>query len=162
MPLQSTILRGNTRLEQAVSGGPAVKRSPPPDDIDAVRRIQKALVALGVSTLPMSFPNGPTQEPDGKFGDEIFGAVINFQKRVFPTSLMEWDGRAGKKTLEKMDDLLPKDAAQPTPLKTFIISMMYACSAGSLMETWSRSMATHRCSGSSPAPLLAVWRIPAT
>jgi peptidoglycan hydrolase-like protein with peptidoglycan-binding domain len=124
MPLQSDILKGSVRLEQTMAGGPPVKRYPPADDPDAVGRIQKALVALGVSPMPRSFPNGPTGEPDGKFGSETYNAVIKFQKQVFPSAWQEWDGRVGKKTLEQMDALLPKTVAPPpptTPPKSFII-----------------------------------------
>lgn len=112
MPLQSAILFGNVRLEQAASTGPSVKAGFP-DDSDAVRRIQKALVALGLS-LPRSFPNGPGAEPDGIYGNETAQAVTNFQRRVFPGLSSEWDGRAGPKTLSKMDGMLPKGSG-PTP-----------------------------------------------
>lgn len=116
MPLQSAILAGSPRLEQAVGGGPSVKRRPPDDDADAVRRIQNALVALGFP-LPNSFPNGPGGAPDGIYGDETFNAVQRFQKSVFPGSPGEWDGRAGRKTLEEMDKRLPKGAPPPVPQK---------------------------------------------
>jgi hypothetical protein len=115
MPLQSKILSGNARLEQAAAGGPSVKPAPPRDDADAVRRIQKALVALGVSTMPISFPGGPGSEPDGVYGQETMDAVIAFQKRVFPNNPIEWDGRVGPKTLAKMDALLPKGGSGPAP-----------------------------------------------
>jgi peptidoglycan hydrolase-like protein with peptidoglycan-binding domain len=106
MPLQSSILAGNARLEQAHAGGPSVKPGPPHDDVDAVRRIQRALVALGFS-LPLSFPNGPNADPDGIYGSETRQAVVAFQKRAFPNSFSEWDGRTGTKTLTAMDGLLP-------------------------------------------------------
>jgi peptidoglycan hydrolase-like protein with peptidoglycan-binding domain len=114
MALQSEILAGNARLELAANGGPSVKPAPPADDVDAVKRIQRALQRLG-QPLPKSFPNGPTGEPDGKYGQETFQAVIKFQQQVFPTQPGEWDGRVGKKTLEKMDALLPKKGGAPTP-----------------------------------------------
>jgi peptidoglycan hydrolase-like protein with peptidoglycan-binding domain len=113
MALQSAILAGNSRLEQAADGGPSVKKRPPDDDEDAVRRIQNALVALGFP-LPKSFPNGPSGAPDGKFGDETFGAVKGFQRQVFPKTPQEWDGRVGAKTLAEMDKRLPKGSA-PQP-----------------------------------------------
>lgn len=112
MALQSAILSGNARLEKAASTGPSVKAGPP-DDPDAIRRIQKALVALGFS-LPRSFPKGPGGEPDGIYGSETATAVSGFQKRVFPGMPSEWDGRAGPKTLGKMDALLPKGGG-PAP-----------------------------------------------
>lgn len=116
MPLKSAILRGSTsnaRLEQAANGPPSIKPAPPADDADAVRRIQRALVALG-HPLPKSFPNGPAQPPDGQYGQETFQAVRAFQQRVFPGQPSEWDGRAGKNTLAKMDAMLPGGAG-PTP-----------------------------------------------
>jgi peptidoglycan hydrolase-like protein with peptidoglycan-binding domain len=112
MALESAILSGNTRLEQAVSGGPSVKKRPPDDDADAVRRIQNALVALGIP-LPKSFSNGAGGAPDGIFGDETHKGLQKFQQQVFPSSPGEWDGRAGKKTLTEMDQRLPKGAAPP-------------------------------------------------
>jgi hypothetical protein len=112
MPLRSAILSGNPRLEQAAAGGPSVKPAPPADDSDAVRRIQRALVALG-HPLPVSFANGP-DKPDGKFGEETRKAVVAFQRKAFPTQPEEWDGRVGKNTLAKMDARLPAPAP-PTP-----------------------------------------------
>jgi peptidoglycan hydrolase-like protein with peptidoglycan-binding domain len=108
MPLRSPVLAGNARLENAASGGPSVKKAPPPDDVDAVRRIQKALVALGLP-LPLSFPRGPSSEPDGKFGLETYNAVIAFQKKVFPNDPGQWDGRVGKNTLNQMEQMLSND-----------------------------------------------------
>lgn len=106
MPLQSEILSGNARLDNAASGGPSVKKGPPHDDPEAVKKIQRALVELG-HPLPVSFGSG---EPDGVFGNETFNAVLAFQKKVFPGQWAEWDGRVGQKTLAKMDELLPKAA----------------------------------------------------
>lgn len=108
MTLQSAILAGNARLEQAGSGGPSVKRRPPGDEADAVRRVQNALVALGFP-LPSSFPNGAGGgAPDGPFGNETFLAVQKFQKQAFPAPPSEWDGRVGKNTLAEMDRRLPR------------------------------------------------------
>jgi putative peptidoglycan binding protein len=105
MALKSQILSGNSRLERAAVGPPSVKPAPPKDDLDAVRRIQRALVALG-HPLPKSFPDGATKDPDGKYGQETYEAVIAFQKRVFPGKPDQWDGRVGKNTLKNMDDKL--------------------------------------------------------
>jgi hypothetical protein len=103
--LKSRFLAGNARLEVASSGGPSIKKAPPADDADAVRRIQKALVAVGLP-LPRSFPAGQAGEPDGKFGDETFNAVLSFQRREFPREAGQWDGRCGKNTLGRLDELL--------------------------------------------------------
>src|SRR5690606_23970972 len=80
MPLFSVLLSDSARLESAAAGGPSVKKRPPDDEPDAVRRIQRALVELGFP-LPKSFPDGPAAEPDGLFGPETFNAVYGFQKR---------------------------------------------------------------------------------
>ncbi len=114
MPLQSTILKGNARLEAVSLGGPAIRRAPPDDDVDAVKRIQKALASLGYP-MPNSFPSGPTGEPDGKFGNETHQTVIAFQKKAFPGAVLEWDGRVGPKTLQKLDEALPKTVNPPSP-----------------------------------------------
>ena len=106
MPLNSAIFKGtvrNARLEQAAVGPPPIKAAPPADDVEAVRRIQRALVTLG-QPIPKSFPNGPDKEPDGKYGEEVFKAVLAFQQKVLPSP--DWDGRAGKNTLTAMDAAL--------------------------------------------------------
>ena len=112
MNLKSTILAGNARLERAAMGGPSVKRRPPDDDADAVKRIQKGLASLGFQ-MPGSFPNGPGGEPDGIFGRETFLAVTAFQRRVFPKQPNQWDGRVGQLTLARMDDLLNSSGNKP-------------------------------------------------
>ena len=106
MALQSEILRGNQRLDNAADGGPSIKKRPPDEDPDAVGKIQRALVELG-HPLPVSFSSGG---PDGIFGNETFNAVVAYQKKVFPGQWAEWDGRVGQKTLAKMDEQLPKGA----------------------------------------------------
>jgi hypothetical protein len=58
---------------------------------------------------------GPSAEPDGIYGGETAGAVLKFQQKTFPTAPKDWDGRAGTKTLNAMDALLPKGAPSPTP-----------------------------------------------
>ncbi|WP_425616945.1 peptidoglycan-binding protein [Anatilimnocola sp. NA78] len=107
MSLNNPLLSGSNRLRQVSDGAPSVKAAPPHDDTDAVRRIQKALRILTRNPMPQSFVNGPNNEPDGKFGQETLNLVIAFQKQAFPTDPREWDGRVGKKTLGKMDALLP-------------------------------------------------------
>ncbi len=112
MALQSAILSVSARLRAVAAGGTPVRPAPPHDDPEAVRCIQKALAALGFP-MPRSFPNGPLAEPDGKYGSETQGAVITFQRRVFPSNRREWDGVVGKKTLEKLDALLPRAQGPP-------------------------------------------------
>jgi len=108
MALASSILSGNARLEQVSGGAPSVKKAPPNDDVDAVQRIQRALVELGFA-LPLSFPGGATGQPDGIFGNETYRQVIAFQKQSFPSDPNQWDGRVGRLTLGQMDQALPSD-----------------------------------------------------
>lgn len=115
MALQSPLLNGSPRLVQASNGAPSVKMGPPHDDPDAVRRIQKALKQLTGSPMPRSFKNGPAGEPDGIFGQETASTTIAFQKKVFPNSPVEWDGRVGKKTLAQMDARLGSGPLPPSP-----------------------------------------------
>jgi peptidoglycan hydrolase-like protein with peptidoglycan-binding domain len=103
--LKSDILSGSARLERAASGGPSVTMGPPADEPDAVKRIQKGLVALGFP-MSISFPNGPGGEPDGIFGHETYRTVIAFQRREFPKEPGQWDGRVGRFTLGRMDEQL--------------------------------------------------------
>ncbi len=100
--LRSTILAGNDRLDGASFGGPSIKRAPPADDIDAVRRIQTALKELGYP-MPISFMSGG---PDGGFGEETYRMLVAFQRNAFPDDPSQWDGRAGRNTLTEMDDML--------------------------------------------------------
>src|SRR3546814_8585096 len=109
MPDFSILLR-SPRLDIAAAGGPSVKKRPPDDDPDAIRRIQRALVELGFP-LPKSFPDGASGEPDGLFGPVTFNAVYAFQKREFHGQYGQWDGRVGKNTLARMSAKLPR----PTP-----------------------------------------------
>ena len=109
MPLQSKILSGNggnARLEEAAAGGRSIRPAPPHDDVDAVQRIQRALVALD-HKLPRSFPKGESGDPDGRYGTETMNAVIAFQKKAFPKDPRQWDGRVGQLTLAEMDKRLP-------------------------------------------------------
>ncbi len=125
MPLQSAILAGNPRLEQAATTGPSVKQGPPHDDPSAVAAIQRALVALGFP-LPQSFVGG---QADGIFGPETFRAVYSFQRQEFPGSPNEWDGRCGPKTLARMDSRLPRaEAGGPIVLPPRFVRTVSVCS----------------------------------
>lgn len=116
MALASSLLSPSRRLLQVSEGGQPVRPAPPHDDADAVKRLQKALRSLTGHPMAKTFPNGATSEPDGKYGQETFDAVIAFQKKAFPTDPREWDGRVGAKTLAKMDAKLPKGGGVlPTP-----------------------------------------------
>lgn len=113
MAFRSPVLNGSTRLDQAATGGRSVGSGPPPDDPEAVKRIQNALVLL-VGPMPRSFAGGV---PDGVFGSETRGHVVTFQRSAFPTSPQEWDGQVGRKTLEKMDEaLMARGSPTPPPV----------------------------------------------
>ena len=101
---------------------------PPADEPDAVKRIQKGLVALGFR-MPVSIPNGPTGEPDGIFGHETYQTVIAFQRREFPKEPRQWDGRVGKFTLGRMDELLggSGDESVTVPPNELATSRCVAC-----------------------------------
>lgn len=100
--LKSSILAGNSRLDRAAMGPPAIRRRLPDDDADAVSRIQRALKEIGY-LMPVSFSTG---EADGEFGAETFNAVLDFQRHAFPDDPSQWDGRVGRNTLAEMDDAL--------------------------------------------------------
>ena len=118
--LRSRILSGNPRLENAAVGGPSVKRRPPDDDFDAVQRIQRALREIGYP-MSLSFKTG---DADGKFGDETFRAVQDFQRHAFPDQPGQWDGRVGRNTLASMDEaLVPDDAEVEGPAEDRIASV---------------------------------------
>jgi len=139
MPLTSKILSGNSRLDQAAAGGTPLRELPQVDDPEAVKRVQKALVALGFSSFftSKSFPQGLNGEPDGRYGTETLDAVKAFQKQVFPNDPGQQDGRVGRLTLPEMDRRLPqgrnpdrprpdvpvdpKPPAQGLPLDIFVL-----------------------------------------
>lgn len=106
MALSHPFFLGNNRIREAhEQKGRSIKPAPPHDDPDAVRRIQKALRALGFA-LPESFRNSP--DGDGKYGNETYQAVLEFQRRAFPGDFREHDGRVGPKTLDEMDKALSR------------------------------------------------------
>jgi peptidoglycan hydrolase-like protein with peptidoglycan-binding domain len=142
MPLQSAILSGNTRLDQAASTGPSIKAGAS-DDVDAIRRIQKGLAALGYA-LPRSFPDGPAGNPDGIYGDETMRAVTEFQRRVFPGSFREWDGRAGPNTLSKMDGMLPKSGGATPPTAPAIAFICGPDVTDQIVKVWTQMQTDFR------------------
>jgi peptidoglycan hydrolase-like protein with peptidoglycan-binding domain len=120
VPLQSPILLAVPTLARILDGAPSLK--PGSTDTGAVRALQQALRALGYS-LPRSFPNGYDKEPDGKYGDETYQAVLAFQKAMFPREPLQWDGRLGRNTIGRLDKALigdgPGPKPSPTPPKTY-------------------------------------------
>ena len=110
MALKSEVLRGNRRLEQAAAGPPSIKPLPAIEDPDAITRIQYALIELGF--LPKDFGSSPL-ESLGIFGPGTEAAVKEFQKKAFPQSPSEWDGKVGRGTLTQLDARLQRSGPQP-------------------------------------------------
>lgn len=118
MALKHPLFTGSPRLLEAYErrGRQSVKRSPP-DEPDAIRRIQKALrLLMGDREMAHSFPGGPKSEPTGVFTEALLWSIIRFQQKAFPGQIMKHDGRVGRETLDKMqealgagDDPLPQD-----------------------------------------------------
>lgn len=115
MPLTHPLFTGSPRLLEAYErrGRGAVKRSPP-DEPDAIKRIQKALLLLlGPKEMAHSFPKGPQGEPNGVFSEALLWSIIRFQQKVFPGQIMRHDGRVGPDTLNKMQEGLGAPPAPP-------------------------------------------------
>lgn len=113
MPLESAVLKGSPRLDSISAGGPSMKKEVRETDLEAVKKIQRAMATL-TGPMPRSFPASLGGEPDGVYGSETAERVTWFQKYAFPSDWREWDGRVGKNTITAMDALLPKGVA-PTP-----------------------------------------------
>jgi hypothetical protein len=82
---------GQERILQALNNNPPLKKG---ESGDAVKALQKALLALGDSYI--GIPAGPT----GNFGEQTEFAVKTFQKRW---DLQGRDGQAGNETLGRLD-----------------------------------------------------------
>jgi len=112
IPLKSprfTSSATKNRFLQALDNRPTIKKYE--SNREAVRLIQQALVDLG---FPL--PNSTKQydSPDGDFGSETDDAVRKFQSREFPGQTP--DGKIGKNTLSRLDDLLPHAGVPLPPL----------------------------------------------
>ena len=106
MALTSPRFAGNARLQKAADNKPPLKTGEPKGK--AVELVQQALVDLGYK-MPVSFAKG---SPDGIYGKETTQVVRQFQvDQGFPPS--GWDGRAGRDTLTRLDQLFP--APVPVP-----------------------------------------------
>ncbi len=100
MPLTSPRFASNARLQKAADNKPPLKIGEPKGT--AVELVQQALVDLGYK-MPITFAKGT---PDGIYGKETAGIVRKFQvDQGFPPS--GWDGRAGRDTLTRLDQLFP-------------------------------------------------------
>ncbi len=97
------------RFQKALNNTPTIKKHETEQLV--VRRLQQALIDVG-HPLPKSTAKFST--PDGDFGNETFEAVRAFQRRYWPTETP--DGKVGKNTLSKLDDLLPLAGAPLPPL----------------------------------------------
>lgn len=67
---------------------------------DDVKKLQSRLKELGYD-LGNSGTNG--DGVDGSYGSKTKEAVKKVQKLAFPNNYMEWDGRAGKKTVKYLN-----------------------------------------------------------
>ena len=105
MPLTSPRFAGNARLQSAAENKPPLKIGEPKGQ--AVELLQQALADLGYQ-MPISFREG---KPDGIYGKETTRVVRQFQidQGFSPDG---WDGRAGRDTLTRLDQLFPP----PRPL----------------------------------------------
>lgn len=112
IPLSSprfTSVATRARFQQALENSPTIKRKE--SHREAVRIIQQALIDLG---FPLPKSTKRYDSPDGDFGNETDDAVRKFQGREFPGQTP--DGKIGKNTLSRMDDLLPHAGAPLPPL----------------------------------------------
>ncbi|MEO7254013.1 MAG: peptidoglycan-binding domain-containing protein [Casimicrobium sp.] len=97
------------RFQKALNNTPTIKRGETNQLV--VRRLQQALIDDGIP-LPNSIKKYGS--PDGDFGQETFDGVRNFQLKYFPG--VTPDGKVGKHTLSRLDDLLPYAGAPLPPL----------------------------------------------
>ena len=98
------------RFAKAANDAPVMKRGEL--NREAVRLLQQALIDLEYR-LPRTMKYGT---PDGTFGDETRDAVKAFQTKYLGPAAA--DGKVGKNTLSKLDDLLPRAGAPLEPLPT--------------------------------------------
>lgn len=103
LPLRSprfTTPPTSARFQQAANNTPTIKKGE--NNTQAVRLIQQALIDLGI---PLPISTKQYDSPDGDFGNETHEAVKFFQRKYLPGETP--DGKVGKNTLSKLDDLLP-------------------------------------------------------
>src|SRR5438046_5879544 len=108
MPLTSPRFTDNARLQRAADNNPPLKIGEPKGD--AVQRLQQALSDLGYE-LPITFRQGGA---DGIYGTDTTQVVREFEiDQGFAPS--GWDGRAGRDTLTRLDQLFPPPSPVPPP-----------------------------------------------
>ena len=107
MPLHSPRFATNTRLQRAAENRPPVRW---PEHGDAIAVLQRAFIDLG---FPMPQSTVRRGAPDGIFGTETLRTTKTFQAR----NGLVADGVIGKKTMTKLDTLLPGPApVHPLPI----------------------------------------------
>ena len=89
--LTSAALSGNTKLEECFDRDREIGK---PSKGDHVRKIQEALIQLGIAL--------PKFGADSDYGTETANAVKEFQQKA-GMSKNEWDGIVGRKTIGLMD-----------------------------------------------------------
>lgn len=112
IPLKSprfTAPATRNRFLQAIENSPTIKKKDA--NREAVRLLQQALIDLG---FPLPKSTAKYDSPDGDFGSETDDAVRRFQSREFPTESP--DGKVGRNTLSRLDDLLPHAGVPLPPL----------------------------------------------
>jgi len=97
--------RDSQRLQRAANNSPALR---PPEQSDAVKRLQQSLVEIGFS-MPISLRSGA---PDGIYGAETRAVVRQFQERRG----LRPDGIVGRETLSLLDKLFADEIRPHTPV----------------------------------------------
>jgi peptidoglycan hydrolase-like protein with peptidoglycan-binding domain len=103
MALRAGRFSKNARLEQASNNKPSMKQG---EKGEAVAIVQQALVDLGFA-MPNTTNNGRSLA-DGIFGSETVRVVSQFQA----ANRIAVDGRVGRDTLAKLDELILAQSAQ--------------------------------------------------
>jgi hypothetical protein len=101
--LASPKFAGNPRLEKAFDNSPPLGIG---ESGEAVRLVQEGLVADGIA-LPGS--TKPTGELDGGFGQDTINGVRQFQTKHG----LDVDGRVGRQTMGKLDELAANTGEPP-------------------------------------------------
>jgi hypothetical protein len=91
------------RFAKAYQNTPTIKKG---EKGEHVRRLQQALLDLKMPLVEALKPHGT---PHGRFDTELFEAVKLFQARELPGEVP--DGKVGRKTLARLDALLPGPGA---------------------------------------------------
>ncbi len=106
MALRSARFSTNERFRRAAENKPAIVRG---ETGEAVRILQQALIDLG---FPLPVSTRKYGSPDGVFGQETADAVRDLQKKYS----LSVDGEVGRRTMAKLDELLPSAGAPLPPL----------------------------------------------